>query len=147
MPNRTFLDNIAPLTMPALASLDSGKTPAEWVELLAQKGIVLSERSLREMANTLKARVKIGRTMLITPEHMETILKDGEKCRLPHTSAVKNGGPRVVSNTKAPLSHPTTNAARELLQSKLHTNGAGTRKSANDDCTSSVRKRKMKKGR
>lgn len=147
MSTPTFLNNISPLVTPALASLDTGRSPADWIEVLAAKGIVLSERSLREMANTLKARTKIGRTMLITPEHMETILRDGEGCRLNHTSVTKNGGRKAVSTTKAKPSPATTAAARELLQSKLHTNGVGTKKIANDDSTSSAQRQPKRKAR
>ena len=74
-------------------------------------------------------------------------VKDREKCRLNHTSAAKSGGRKAGSSPKAVPSHPTTDAARELLQSELHTNGAATRKSANDDSTSSGRTRQGKKHR
>jgi hypothetical protein len=108
--------------------IEHGKQPSEWVELLAEKGITISERSLREKANKLGARIKLGRTMLITVGHMELILKEGEKCRSNRTSEAPNGGRKVESRTKAGPSQTTTRKALELYQSKVRGSGAGKKK-------------------
>jgi len=128
----------------SISVLDTGKSPAEWVEILGTKGITISERFLRDKANKLGARTKLGRIMLITPEHMTMILEDGNKCPSPRISALVNGGPKAGSSTKAKPSPATTSAARELLQSKLPGSGAGTKKSANDVSTSSGQKKSSK---
>ena len=47
--------------------LGLGKTPAQWVEIMAGMGIDVSERALRERANETGAFYRLGRTMLITP--------------------------------------------------------------------------------
>lgn len=112
-----------------LPSIESGKQPSEWVEILAKRGITISERTLREKANRLGARIKLGRTMLITLGHMETILKEGEKCRSNRISGEPSGGPKEGSTTKASLSRNTTNARLAHLQSKVRGTGAGKRKS------------------
>jgi len=46
--------------------LDEGKTPAQWVKILAERGVIISERTLREKANEFGAYYRLGRTMLIT---------------------------------------------------------------------------------
>ena len=53
--------------------LDTGKTPAEWVEIFEGRGIQISERTLREKANRLGAYCKIGRAMFIIPEHIDLV--------------------------------------------------------------------------
>jgi|GEM_PF-3337441 len=45
----------------------AGKPPAEWVELLAARGIEISQRSLREKVNRLGACHKFGRAMKCAP--------------------------------------------------------------------------------
>jgi len=47
--------------------LGLGKTPAQWVEIMAEREIEISERTLRERANETGAFYRLGRTMLITP--------------------------------------------------------------------------------
>lgn len=56
--------------------LGLGKTPAQWVEVMAGLGIDISERTLRERANETGAFYRLGRTMLITPAQIDTILKE-----------------------------------------------------------------------
>lgn len=109
---------------PTLSLLDEAKTPAEWVEILFEKGITYSERSLREKANKLGACAKLGRTMLITPSHMETILKDSVKCRSNPTDATaKSGGSKAELTTTASPSPDIISAALELSQSNQNQPG------------------------
>lgn len=129
-----------PLVKPSNSILDQGKTPAEWIKILSGKGVTISERSLRSKANDLGARIKIGRSMLITDEHMEIILKDAEKCRSSHTSEALPGGRKAESNTKASPSQNTTNAALEHLQNKLRGAGAKPKSNGRSASTSSGRK-------
>jgi hypothetical protein len=53
--------------------LTIGKTPAQWVEIMATHAIEISERTLREKANDTGAFFRLGRTMLITPAQIDTI--------------------------------------------------------------------------
>ena len=53
--------------------LGLGKTPAQWVEVMAGMGIDISERTLRERANETGAFYRLGRTMLITPAQIDKI--------------------------------------------------------------------------
>jgi hypothetical protein len=121
--------------------LDTGKSPLEWVDILADRGIQISERTLREKANKLGARIKLGRNMLITVGHMETILKDDSKCRSNRTSVKANGGPRGVSNTTVNQSLAFNDPVLEHLQKLAHGNGATKKKSVSAKTTYSVQKR------
>ena len=60
--------------------LGLGKTPAQWVEVMAEMGIDISERTLRERANETGAFYRLGRTMLITPAQIDTIFERGPSC-------------------------------------------------------------------
>ena len=40
--------------------LDTSKTPAEWIEVLAERNIVYTERALRNSANRLELHMKDG---------------------------------------------------------------------------------------
>jgi hypothetical protein len=108
--------------------LDQGRAPADWVQILAAKGIPVSERTLRERANRLGACIKLGRAMIITPEQMEAILKDGQQCPSNHTSAARPGGPKAASNTPASPSQTTTDAALAYLRSRRQRSGVATKK-------------------
>lgn len=110
--------------------LDRGRTPADWVNALAHKGIDISERTLREKANRLGACHKLGRAMIITPEQIDLILSgDGEPCHSKHTSEARPGGRRAGSNSTGSPSPTTTGAALEHLKKVARGSGAGTRKS------------------
>ena len=126
-------------------TLDEARSPSEWIELLSQRGIVISERTLREKANRLGARHKIGRAMLITPAQMEFILgaEEGEnaRCHSNATSAARPGGSGAGSNTRAPRSHPTTAAALAHLTNKVQGRGSGKRKPGGSVVTFSGTKR------
>ena len=56
--------------------LGLGKTPAQWVEIMGERGIEISERTLRERANETGAFYRLGRTMLITPRRSIQFLKE-----------------------------------------------------------------------
>ena len=123
---------------PALGStvLDTGRTPEEWVALLAERGIVMSARTLREKANSLGARCKVGRVMLITPEHIDNIMMEGQKCRLRFIAGGKSGGSVVTLNTTAPASPTTTAAALAHLQRQAQGNGLRSKRSGKSVVTS-----------
>lgn len=109
--------------------LDRGKPPSEWVQILAGRGLDISERTLREKAHKLDAFHKLGRVMLITPAQMDIIL--GEKrCRSNPTEGARHGGRRAGSNISAGRSRNTTDAALEQLKQQALGRGAATKKSA-----------------
>lgn len=126
-------------------TLDEARPPAEWCELLAARNIVISERTLRERANRLGQRIKIGRAMLITPAQMEAILQAGQgeekPCRSNSTAAGTPSGFAAASNTRAARSPNTTAAAREHLMKAARARGCATRKPAGSVVTFSATKR------
>lgn len=83
--------------------LDRARTPEAWVELLAEKGIILSPRTLRELANRWGACHKVGRVMLITPEQLDHIIESQKKCPSNLISAARSGMSGAGSNTMAKL--------------------------------------------
>jgi hypothetical protein len=94
--------------------LGLGKTPAQWVEIMAEREIEISERTLRERANDTGAFYRLGRTMLITPAQIDTIFEGGQACR----SQSKRGGASTTSTARS-----TTTGGR----SPVHTEKALTR--------------------
>ncbi|SOC15170.1 hypothetical protein [Rhodobacter maris] len=95
--------------------LDKGRTPAQWVEVMAGMGIVISERTLRGRANDTGAFFRVGRTMLITPAQIDTIFEEGQACRSKSTSVVPSTGSKAGSITMADRSPVHTAKARERL--------------------------------
>ena len=81
--------------------LGLGKKPSEWVELMADMGIDISERTLRERANETGAVYRRGRTMLITPAQIDKIFEGGQACRSKSTRGVASTGLRAGSSTTA----------------------------------------------
>ena len=120
--------------------LDRGRTPAEWVRLLAARGLDISERALREKANRLGACHRLGRAMLITPEQIDLILEAGRKCHSNPIAEEAPGGRAAASNTSAPPSATTIDAALAHLRKQARGNGAATRKSAGSVVTFSATK-------
>lgn len=59
--------------MPSI--LARGRSPADWVPIFAEKGVAISERTLRAKARALGACYVIGKAMIITPEQIDTILE------------------------------------------------------------------------
>ena len=55
--------------------VDQSKTPSEWVEHFAGRGLQISERSLRASARKHGMCLTLGREMLISPEQMDAIWK------------------------------------------------------------------------
>lgn len=130
-----------PAPKSTIDTLDTGKSPADWVEILADKGIVISERNLRERANRIGARIKLGRNMLITLGHMELILKDNQ-CHSSRTSVKANGGPKAVSNITDSPSRASNDPALERALKLAHGNGATKKRSGSVGSTSTGQKRR-----
>ena len=105
--------------------LDRAKTPECWIELLAASGIVLSPRTLRELAHRWGACHKVGRVMLITPEQLDLIIESQKKCPSNLIPAARSGGRAAGSNTPARRSPNTTDAALAHLRNKARGIGAG----------------------
>jgi len=105
--------------------LDRAKTPEAWIELLAEKGIILSPRTLRDLAHRWGACHKVGRVMLITPEQLDHIIESQKKCPSNLIPAARSGGRAAVSNTMARRSPNTTDAALVHLRNRALGTGAG----------------------
>ncbi|MFN3247736.1 hypothetical protein [Roseibium album] len=71
--------------------LETGRTPTQWVEIFAEQGVELSERTLREKARALNAYCAVGNAMLLKPEHIDIIFED-LSCRSKCTNEAKHGG-------------------------------------------------------
>lgn len=96
--------------------LGLGKTPGQWVEVMANMGIDISERTLRERANETGAYYRLGRTMLITPAQIDAIFEGGQSCRSRSTRGEAFIGSRAGSNTMAGQSQAHTGEALRHLQ-------------------------------
>jgi hypothetical protein len=103
--------------------LDNGKTPAQWIELLAERGLRVSERTLRTKARQLAACHVLGGAMLITPQQIDRILEDAA-CRLPRTNETAHGGRAGRSNTTASRSPATSGKALAHLQKLARGSGS-----------------------
>ena len=114
--------------------LTIGKTPAQWVEIMATHGIEISERTLREKANDTGAFFRLGRTMLITPAQIDTIFEEGQACRSKSTSVAPSSGSRAGSNT---IGRPIAGPYR---QSTRATTEAGARDWINDETQLQIRR-------
>lgn len=108
--------------------LDRGRPPGEWAAILADRGLPVSERTLRERAHRLGACHKIGRVMLITPAQIDEIIGE-TRCRSNPTEGARSGGRRAGSNISASQSRATTDAALEQLRQRARGHGAVTKKS------------------
>lgn len=53
----------------------AGRTPEQWSEALLERGIKLSPRTLRQKARKHGQFYALGRLMLITPFHIDEMLK------------------------------------------------------------------------
>jgi hypothetical protein len=72
-------------------------TPAQWIVVLAEMDIIISERTLREKAREKGAYFCIGRTMLITPRQIDIIFEEGQPCHSKSSSVVNT----ITSNRDA----------------------------------------------
>lgn len=126
--------------------LDTGKTPGQWVDLLAERGIAISERTLRQKANRTGACYKLGGAMILTPEHIDTIFMEGQPCRLKTIAGGMSGGSKAASNTTEPRSPVTTVAALAHLTKLARGNGSSQKPTASGVVTSLARKRPSHSG-
>jgi hypothetical protein len=56
--------------------MTEGKTPEQWKVSLADLGIEISERTLRERARALGACKMLGKAMILLPEHIDAIFEE-----------------------------------------------------------------------
>jgi hypothetical protein len=106
--------------------LDESRTPEEWAEVFARRGMTVSARTLRTKARKLGACTVIGHgAMLITPQQLDRILEDA-KCRSNHTSEETSGGHVEKLSSMAKRSPATGVSALAHLQKQAR--GTGSRK-------------------
>ena len=103
--------------------LGHGKTPAQWVVIMAEHEIEISERTLREKANDTGAFYRLGRTMLITPQQIDVIFEEGQPCHSKSSSAANITTSRGGSSTMAGRSPAHTGEALRHLQKQAHGTG------------------------
>lgn len=53
--------------------MQDGKTPAQWVDELAARGIEVSERTLRERARQIGAYRTLGNAIVLLPEQAQQL--------------------------------------------------------------------------
>lgn len=96
------------------AVLDTGKTPAEWCEIIAIRGVAISERTLRSKARQIGACHIIGKGMLITPEQIDRIFAE-RTCyrRLSREGRIRRNAAPNVTHARSPA---TFEAAMAHLQ-------------------------------
>ena len=133
--------------MPSLAPLgstilDTGKTSEEWVAVLKERGIEVSERTLREKANKLGAFHNLGRQMIITPMQLDEIFERSQPCNSKPISGEKPTGLAVVLSTMGHQSPATTGAARAYLQKAKQGGGATPKKHGRSVVTSLEKRRR-----
>jgi hypothetical protein len=56
--------------------LTSGRTPEEWSDIFAARGLTVGARLIRERARALGACHVLGKAMLITESQMDLIWED-----------------------------------------------------------------------
>ncbi len=71
------MDQIDTAGMPRV--LTEGKTPAQWVEFLAEHGLEVSERTLREKARSSGHFYSLGKAMILMPEHIDRIFEEAPR--------------------------------------------------------------------
>jgi len=98
------------------AILDAGKTPEEWVDVFAARGIHLSARTIRADARRLGACKILGRVMILLPEHIDRLFQEPEKCPSHSTNETDGGGSKVASTEYRPVN--TTDKALEYLRQR-----------------------------
>lgn len=103
--------------------LDTGKTPGQWVALLAERGLFISERILRQRARRVGAFYSIGGAMILLPEHIDAIFMEGQPCRLRSIDGGESGGSGVGSSCTARQSPATT--AKALAHLTKQARGTG----------------------
>lgn len=94
--------------------LEKGKTPAQWVEIFADQGVDISERTLREKARSLNAYCALGKAMLIKTEHIDRIFEE-MSCHSKSTNE-ETGSGSVAELTESTV---TLNEASKHLMDKL----------------------------
>ena len=104
--------------------LDEGRPPAFWVDELGERGIPVSERTVREWASTTGFCYRIGRTMLITTDQMNRILEGKRKCPSSLIGAATRGGRKAASNSSAERSRDIVDAQLERLKRLARGDGA-----------------------
>lgn len=104
--------------------LDQAVTPAEVVKRFQDRGIDLSERTLREFARRQGACRIIGKTMFLMPSDIDAILEASQpQPKAPPTLAKVNG-----HTAKGRVSREPDQRYEELLRARLVLKNAKDRK-------------------
>jgi hypothetical protein len=110
--------------------LDSGRSPADWLDVFAAKGLPISERTLRAKARKLGACHVIGKAMIITPGQIDRILEDS-LCPSNPIQEAQHGGREARSNITGDPSPATSAKALAHLQRMARKTGSRTGKRGN----------------
>lgn len=120
--------------------IDQGKTPEEWAVLLKARGFDITPRTIKEKANRLKERGKLGDATLILPEQLDNMFMEDQQCRSKSTQEETNGGSKAGSNTTACQSLDTTDKALVHLHKLAQQNGSKSRRIGKGVVTSLAKK-------
>ena len=121
--------------------LDHGKTPEEWAAILCERGFEVSSRTIKEKANKLKERGKLGDATLILPEQLDNMFMEDQQCHSKSIPEEANGGSKARANMTACQSPDTTENLLDHLQSKARSNGSKTKRTGKGVVTSLVKRR------
>jgi len=102
------------------AILEHGRTPEEWVEAFAERGIHLSARTIRADARRLGACKILGKAMILLPEHIDRLFQEPQACPSNSTNGQGDGGSRAGSTAYRPA-NTTDKALAYLLQRQKET--------------------------
>lgn len=107
--------------------LNGSRTPAQWCEEFAERGVPISERLLRAKARQLGAYYSLGAAMLITPAQIDQILEDSQ-CRSKRTAGAAPGGQKAGSKSTGARSRSTSVKALDHLRNAALKTGSANAK-------------------
>lgn len=105
------MDPIDTAGMPRV--LTEGKSPAEWVTVFAERGVEVSERTLREVARSSGHFYSLGKAMILMPEHIDRIFEEA-----PRRAKQVDVSDHSTSIDRLMASSVTVEEARKHLESR-----------------------------
>jgi hypothetical protein len=108
MPERRLSD----LKEKAMSILETAMSPSRVVEILAERGITISERTLRESARKKGACRVIGKTLFLTANDIDILLNDAKPEPKPCHNSKSEAGSGITNS-------PLTDRDIENLRARL----------------------------
>ncbi|SCX00693.1 hypothetical protein DSM25558_0162 [Agrobacterium sp. DSM 25558] len=86
-----------------MVDLSQAMTPAMVAKTLRNRGIMISERTLRERARRIGAFREIGKAMFFMPEDIEALLEAAKPAQKPPTLSANQWTDKDTANLRATL--------------------------------------------